>query len=365
MNILFINGVNTSFGGSGANALENWMQSISKKKFNVLILNTVPTFGIKKKDFLLKILLVLFFFPGSIIRIIKNPLAEIFYKISPFLFLYLLYKSIFYKYKYVVLSHYCIFIYYFIYRKSSRIFIIQDLLYIRAKSLKYSRGFCKFIFKFEIFIYKMSQNIICLSYDEERILRKFLKARMSLVTCLNSKSLNITPSFSEINNRIAVVSDWRRAENVHGLLTFFTEAKVSTGVVESIEFWIYGISSEVALSLLNANSTLKSHKFFNGGEFNSYDDIPTKFFLIPIYQGAGIKLKTLEMLSNGRFIFGTPGAFIGIPRFSIKQYSKIVSMPSEIIPNYSISPIEIQKRFISLHNSKFNTMGEYLNKIAS
>ena len=359
MNILFINGVNTAFGGSGKNALGSWLVSLSGEGFHISILNTVPTFGIKERGVFLKILLLIFFFPGSLFRFIKNPLAELFYKLSPFLFSYIIFKLLIKKYKYIVFSHYCIFLYYFIFKRDKRVFIVQDLLYLRAKSQNYPHNFCKIIFKFEVFLYSKAPNIICLSHDEKRILVKFLKSNISLATCLNEKSFNNSMAFKEVPNRIAVVSDWRRDENLHGLIKFFNSTRaINQANIKDMEFWIYGISSGKAIDSIEMNPFLKQFKFYDGGLFETYNDIPTKYFLVPIYQGAGIKLKTLEMFSNGRFVFGTPGAFAGIPRRPIKKYSMTVYSAQDIFINSSKSPYEINSDFKCLHDSTFIPMGK-------
>jgi hypothetical protein len=138
MNILFINGVNTSYGGSGKNSLRNWLESFPSFFCNIQLLNTVPDFGFKKRGRMANILLFIYFSPGSFLRYLGNPISELFYKASPFL----LYKILCYKcnkYNFVVFTHYCVFIYFFLIKKEKRIFIVQDLLYIRAKSLGYLR----------------------------------------------------------------------------------------------------------------------------------------------------------------------------------------------------------------------------------
>lgn len=364
MNILLINGVNTAYGGSGRASLGVWIKSFLYSEFEVEILNSVPNYGIKKRGPLLYFILIIYFFPGVIFRIIKNPLSELLYKLSPFLFLDIAYKYIFNKYEFVIFSHHCTFIYSWIVQKEKRIYIIQDLLYCRAKSMRYSRKICKFIFKIECYIYKSAPNIVCVSYHESKILSKFLTSNIELTSCISNELINSSPHYENLPGRVAIVSDWRRSENLHGLLEFFSENSF-LGEKINIEFWLYGISSSDALQLINGETkTLNCYKFYDGGTFENYDNIPTKFFLVPIYQGAGIKLKTLEMFSNGRHVLGTPAAFIGIPRYIIKKYSQVLSSPSDIVLKSSLNSFEIQSHFCSSLSTLFKPIGDIVKNIS-
>ena len=65
------------------------------------------------------------------------------------------------------------------------------------------------------------------------------------------------------------------------------------------------------------------------GEFSSFQSIECRYFFIPIYQGAGIKLKTLEAFRNCRYVMGTKEAFLGFPPNSINNIShKLTSLES-------------------------------------
>jgi hypothetical protein len=177
---------------------------------------------------------------------------------------------------------------------------------------------------------------------------------------LSDESFIVSPTYKEEEGKVAVVSDWRRGENLHGIVEFFSMDALSALAHKNFEFWVYGISSSVALEAIKAIPNLAKYKFYDGGVFGSYNDIPTKYFLVPIYQGAGIKLKTLEMFSNGRFVLGTPGAFIGLPRSLIKQYSSVVFRPSQIALVCKLSPQEIQNSFQRTDAKLFIPMGDIL-----
>lgn len=363
MTILFINGVNTAYGGSGKASLISWLNSFLKLDVKFELLNSVPTFGLSKKGYLLYFLLALYFFPGVIFRFLRIPIFEFLYKVSPFLLLYILYFHTVKKYKFIIFSHYSVFLYFWIFNNNKRIFIIQDLLYIRAKSKGYSRKLCKLIFKFECLLYNRAPNVICLSYQESKILSKFLASSIHLASCIDNKINDSPPCYENILDRVAIVSDWRRIENMHGLIHFFQKSSDSDSL-QNIEYWIYGISSHNAVKLVKGSfGSLQRIKFYDGGTFVHYDDIPTKYFLVPIYMGAGIKLKTLEMFSNGRYVFGTPGAFIGIPRFLINEFSKVVFSPSDIILNSSLDSLQIRNSFCKSLFHFFEPIGSIVRNI--
>lgn len=361
MTVLFINGVNTSYGGSGKASLRVWINSILKSGIKVHVINSVPTFGFYKKGFLLNFFLAIYFSPGTFFRLIKNPLSEFLYKLSPFFLIYILYLQIFKNYKYVIYSHYSIFIYSWVSKKKKRIYIVQDLLYIRAKSMGFSHNFCKFIFYIECYLYNKAQNVICLSYQESRILSKFLNSNIHLASCIDNAINDSDLCYQSILGRVAIVSDWRRIENLHGLTKFFQNNSDSS---IDIEFWIYGISSNKAYNLAKeCTISLKNLSFYDGGSFESYNDIPTKYFLVPVYWGAGIKLKTLEMFSNGRYVFGTPGAFIGMPRYIIKNFSHVLHSPSEILFKSSQNSSEIRNDFYNSLFKVFTPIGDIIRGI--
>ena len=204
MKILFINGVNTSFGGSGYNALNCWLNSLSHSNVNYDVYNTVPKFGFQKKSYLLSIILLIYFLPGTLLRPFKNPFFEILYKISPFFLIGLARQVQKNKYRYFIFSHYCVFLYAFLVDRKKRIFLIQDLLYVRAKSLGFSPFFCRLIFKVELNLYSQAKYIICLSYHEQKILSKFLKSNIYLTSCIDAKKSIPIPVFEEKLNIVAI-----------------------------------------------------------------------------------------------------------------------------------------------------------------
>jgi hypothetical protein len=96
----------------------------------------------------------------------------------------------------------------------------------------------------------------------------------------------------------------------------------------------------------------------DGGVFNELTDIKEGYFFVPIYQGAGIKRKTLEALCAGRMVVGTKAAFIGLPSWMISEITCRVSTVGDlkrlpILPHKS----EFERAMVSL-SGKFLSIGE-------
>ena len=75
--LILVNGVNTHFGGSGKDSLSFWTQSFHRKKIIFDLFNTVPIFYFKKNSVFYKIILFLYFIPGSLFRIFPTVFFEL------------------------------------------------------------------------------------------------------------------------------------------------------------------------------------------------------------------------------------------------------------------------------------------------
>lgn len=323
MNVILVNGINTNYGGANSHIIDLWTRSLSKSCDNFQILNTVPPLiGIKSKK-IYKILLSIYFLPGTVFRIFRFPLAEFIYKISPLLiFKFIKFKKIIQS-DLIIFSHHSIFYLSLLVRRDKRVFVIHDLMYRRARSMGYSKLSCRFILGVELFFYKFASKLLAVSYQEQRILRFYIDVPVKLISCYK---FNLPLSAIKVNTYLdrdessqgastafAVISDWRRRENLHGLIKFFSDTTCSNINRSVIKLVIYGFDSDVAVKSLSpfANSSGIELKCY--GPFNSINEVREKFYLVPIYWGAGIKIKTLEGIGMNKIIVGTPGAFIGIP----------------------------------------------------
>jgi hypothetical protein len=325
--ILFVNGVNTKFGGSGLESMKTWKKSFQRANFEYHIFDTVPNLCCEKRNIFYVMLLAIYFMPGSIFRVFKFPLFEFLYKVS--VVNVILFSRLFYKSNdhVVVFSHHSAFYLSLIVPYLKRVFLIHDLMYVRVRSMGGSRIFQRICLNIELRIYRRAPHLLVLSYHEMRILKKFLNNKISLIRCCD---LDFVGDDNKKNQSYAVISDWRRSENIHGISQFLLKSKSNCTAVYNYHLCIYGFGSNELISKLLAEGITSGLNISNGGVFKEMSELKEMNVLVPIYQGAGIKRKTLEALVNGRMVFGTKEAFIGIPRRLIYRVSKVVTSISDL-----------------------------------
>lgn len=325
--LLFVNGVNTNFGGSVSGAINVWKESFEQENISYEIFNTIPKFRFRSKGFLYYLVLVIYFFPGTLFRMFNIQIFEFFYKVSPFLIISFIYKKIKYNPPIIIFSHHAIFFLAFFSKKNQRIFLIQDLIYIRAKSKGASRKIQRIYFSIELFIYKYSPTLFVLSYHEQKILRRFLSSNIYLI---RSWGIKVYPNIVKYDpSRIAVISDWRRPENIHGVLSFFKKKCEFLDANKILYLNFYGFDSDKIIRLLKPILQYHNIVISNAGTFRNLSDIDEGYFFVPIYHGAGIKLKTIEGIALNRLIIGTKAAFIGLPPWIIRNVIKITNSPED------------------------------------
>ena len=356
--ILFLNGVNTAFGGSGRNLVSVWLTSLHRTGTEVNVLDTVPTFGFKRKSACLSALWAAYFLPGTLLRVSRFPGLELTFKLSPILAWRILSRIVRMRPDLVVFSHHSTFAYGLFVSRRRRVFIIHDLLYIRARSMGYPKQLCKMLLNVELWVYKMAEHVVVLSHGERRIVERFLGNRVALASCLDQDEVVTRPPAS-LDRRVALVSDWRREENLHGLLTFFSVGRDSGTLGSALEFVLYGFESAQATRKIASVAAQTGHTFTTGGTYATFADIGQLFFLVPIYKGAGIKRKTIETLQAGRFVFGTSAAFIGLRPSFLKDRSRSIESPRDIILPDAV-PSDISEAFRSYYFAEFGDLGELL-----
>ncbi len=354
--ILIINGVNTHIKGSGYYALNHWLCSMNKFGVDYILFNTVPKLISQKDRLFLKIALFFYFFPGSFFRVVRVPLFEILYKLS----LVTLLKFIYYLMKKnmgsVIFSHHSSFYLMLLINKSKRILIIHDLLYIRSKSFGLPRWINKITFAIELEIYKRCKLICLLSYHEYKLLSKFINVRMSLISVCEE-----TLSVSEYvpNKEIALVSDWRRYENRHGAISFFSKQKVKSN--NKIKIYVYGYGSSILVSHLRKLTDLNII-FIDKGSYSQYDEISPSFILVCIEKGAGIKLKLIEAICHKKYVLGTRPAFIGVPPKLLNNVSEKIETIDECFTR--INKLNLQQgifnNFIKDYAATYKNIGSVL-----
>jgi hypothetical protein len=353
--LLFVNGINTDFGGSVAESNKVWFESLHSNAIKFVILNTVPNFGFIKKYALYFIFLSIYFFPGTLFRIIKSPIAEFAYKFSLLLLIRFIWNLARTKTKKIIFSHHSIFYLALFCSRGSRMFLIHDLMYVRARSRGASRRWQRLILRLELRIYQLSPIIFVQSYHECRLLRKFLTQNIYLISCCN---LQLQESDSDKEKGIAVISDWRRPENSHGVLQFFAPDDTIKFLGETLIFNFFGFDSKLIVKKLESRLKFSKIRVMNGGYFNNLADIKEGYFFVPIYQGAGIKRKTLEALCAGRMVVGTRAAFIGLPPWLIAAVTCRVNNIDDLqkLPNLPDTS-EFDKALIAL-SQQFQSIGE-------
>jgi hypothetical protein len=360
--ILIINGINTNVGGANVNTLRTWSKSILNK-YELKIFHYNPNWYKIFSPLMVKIFYFFLFLPGSFFRLFKFPLFEFFNKISIFQFFNIIFFVRPNKFNKVLLSHHSVLYLYFLINKSKRVFIIHDLLYYRAKTMRYNKKMYKFLLCLEIFFYKKMNRIFILSYDEYRVLKKVApKLRVDLISIIDFNSYNCNNNIIKLDDRIALVSDWRRKENFIDAIKFFNDFEPSNLLKNQngvqIKFSIYGFNSRnIHKELLKKNIKFN---FQLKGNFNTYNEIIEKVILVPNYTGAGIKVKVLEAINQNKFVVGTQNAFFGLPSFLIENIGIKINKPEDILNNLN-NNIEYKSNiFIEGYNQIFLEIGSVI-----
>ena len=280
---------------------------------------------------------------------------EFLYKLSPFLLIRFIRKLVKIRAKKIIFSHHSIFYLALFCSREKRIFLLHDLMCTRARSRGASRRLQRFTLRLELSIYQLSPIIFVQSYHEWRLLRKFLNRQIFLISCC---SLKLQEKKLGLQNNIAVISDWRRQENSHGALQFFAPDDAMRYLGSPLLFNFFGFQSATIANKLNVKLKSSKIRITNGGFFNNLTDINEGYFFVPIYQGAGIKRKTLEALCAGRMVVGTRAAFIGLPPWLILDVTCRVNTIADMetlphLPHLS----DFNKVLIAL-SRKFLSIGE-------
>lgn len=357
--ILIVNGVNTKKGGAGTDLLATWIRSLDSRGKMYYVLDTVYTDS-RLNGLLNKCLQALYFMPGTLLRVSRFPLFELAYKISPWVFWKCIRVVRQCKPKNIIFSHHAVFYTAYMFNREKTHYIIHDLLYRRSRSLGFGRRLSKFIFWVELRMYRRPVSLFCVSYQEERILRHFGFKRIQLLSAYPIDTEICHPEHYDFPC-LAIVSDWRRPENGHGLKTFFQQP-ISHGKVDvnvEIRCAIYGYASEMIGKVQSENfSEHMKLKVEAKGFYKDYAAIPEGLFLVPIYHGAGIKIKLLHALRHRRYVLGTPAAFAGLPRYWLRGVSKIVHSIEDVARvSIDIDP-QAFFRFEERYNERFVELGD-------
>jgi hypothetical protein len=360
--IAFINGVNTAFGGSGANANRTWLASLERIADAFTVIDTVPRFGLRTKGRLLKLLLALYFLPGTLFRASRVPVAEFFYKLSPILALKLWWRLSQARPDVVIWSHHSMFIYSLLTPFSRRVFLVQDLLYIRARSFGYSRRVCKWVFGLECAFYGRASSLMVLSESEYKILGRFVSRSTALISCLDSRVFAGATSEPEVKG-VALISDWRRSENLHGVVQFLNgSGAVAVSPYAPPHIAVYGLGIDNLQMELERSGLAERCVFEYRGVYGHLGEVRESTFLVPIYQGAGIKLKVLEAFANGRYVLGTKAAFAGLRPTRLCGICALVEQPSDISASEPQGQ-RVREAFAKYYLRRFEDIGQVVLRL--
>lgn len=357
--VLVVNGVNTGFGGAVAEVMRTWEASFRERNVSFERLETVPRFGYGKKSRSYLLALALYFLPGSIFRLWSAPVFELAYKLSPALILRFLRAQARLEPRTVVFSHHASFYLSLFTRRARRVFAIHDLLYVRAKSFGASRRLQRLTLAIELWVYRLSPEVLILSYQEWRVLKRFLgdRARVHLIGCY---PLTVPASARPCRaGEFAVISDWRRAENVHGAVHFFSQGGAAAApMARDLRFRIFGFGSKLLAERLRSIATSPGITITDGGVFQDLSSIEEGYFFVPIYRGAGIKIKTLKALCDGRVVVGTRAAFIGLPPWILSEVTRRVTSLADLQRPGPAPSVEAFARALARLREVFQEIGD-------
>ena len=354
MKILFLNGINLNNGGSSSNSFKFWIESL-KKIHSVNILESVP----KKSNYniLNKIYLFFLFLPGSLLRLFPSLLNEYLIKIS--LQHYFQIKKKFNLYDKVIISHHSVFYLVFFFKNLN--LIVHDLIYVKSINNKNIRVYSKFILWFEIKFLKKADKIFVQSYYEYRILKYILK-KTNQVELISIQNFNLANEFTyktKLKKNFAMISNWRRYNNLISLRDFVNKNKNSR---ETINIYGYTNFFSKIFFYFMIKYKKKKIKLNFKGSFNDYKDIDEDFMIAANDYGAGIKLKVVEAVANNKLIISTKKSLQGIP-FDMRELP-IIPINTQIkefnFDNYkNLSSIEINEYknlFLLKHDRHFKNI---------
>ena len=295
MKICILNGINTNSGGSGSNSLSLWVSSFKKKNYEVDIINSVPN---SKNKFINKIYLFIYFIPGSFFRILPFCISEYFIKLNFYDIFFIKKKKL--NYKKIILSHHSLFYLGFLFKGLDA--IIHDLIFLKSKNKKTNKLITKIYLKFELIVLRNFNHIYVQSYYEYRILKKLLPdKKIYLIESykLSKKNFGVNNNnqkkIKELKN-IILAADWRRKENYLSLILFMIKSKN-----KKINFKIYGYSNFIFKKIIFILTKIYKNFTFIGRYKNTKDLNEDIIMSVSIF-GAGIELKIMEHLSEGKIV---------------------------------------------------------------
>jgi glycosyltransferase involved in cell wall biosynthesis len=154
-----------------------------------------------------------------------------------------------------------------------------------------------------------AQKIFCFSDKDRELLKSFYNVNAFKVDFyLRQKQPLLQLDTVQIQNKFILFAAWNRKENAEGLEWFLEN--VYPKVEKDIFFEIIGAGVNRELrEKINRRERIK----YTGFVKDPYGKIlQAKALIVPLFKGAGVKVKVLEALAAGTNVIGTDIAFEGI-----------------------------------------------------
>ena len=164
------------------------------------------------------------------------------------------------------------------------------------------------------------------------------------------------PRSNNIDRNFNMFGNWKRLDNISGLKWLISD--VLEHVKEPLKIDVYGIMEEFTDSIIVNKVEVHFHGFIE----NPYDAIASsRGMIVPLFTGAGVKIKVIESLACGCPVIGTDIAFEGVPvdndKFILKANSKEDFI--RVLNDCSELDISLQEREIF----KRNFLNSYMSGI--
>lgn len=224
-------------------------------------------------------------------------------------FLYLLQNQS--KYTFIYLDYSQVFLYALFIRKKEKIFLMTHDLVIQRFTRAYKKGWykkliCGYVFFSEKFFFSRAKHIILPSFKDKRVAEHIYHIKGMAILPKNRFKISFADKQIPDLKKFVFLGTWNRQENLQGLNWFIKN--VYPLLPTGIEFIIIGGSLPESFK-----NTLPP-SFKATGFIDDFSPClqNASALISPLFQGAGIKFKVLDALSNGCRVIGTHISFEGI-----------------------------------------------------
>lgn len=288
-------------------------------------------------------------------RIYRYVYALLFFMFFPLYTIRFSFRVFFYllqnqsKYKFIYLDYSQVFLYALFIRQKEKIFLMTHDLVIQRFSRAYKQAWykkliCGYVYFSEKFFFKQAKHIILPSFKDKRIAEHIYHIKGIAILPKNRFKVSLLNMQPRNLKKFAFLGTWNRQENVQGLEWFIKN--VYPFLPAEFEFIVIGGS--LSESIKNAlPSSFKATGFID--DFSPCLQSASAL-ISPLFQGAGIKFKVLDALSNGCRVIGTHISFEGIhlTKRNISFQTQTAQEFAEAIQfcaSHSYNPAEIKAEF--------------------